>query len=75
VLSERVTSVALTAGLFKFTEQVLLWPLLSDPFPQSTLISTGADVSVRFADCVPPFKFAVIVAVSSEEKLVTFAVN
>src|SRR5690349_11559806 len=74
-LSESVTTVEPTAALFRFTEQVLVWLLLSDPFGHAMLVSTGAVVRERFADCVPPFRLAVMVTLSSAGTPVTVAVN
>jgi hypothetical protein len=70
-----MTVVSPTAARFRFTEHAKLWLLVSDPLGQTTLISAGIVDRVRFVDCVPPFKLAVIVADSSADTAFTFAVN
>jgi hypothetical protein len=74
-LSDNETDVAPTAALFNVAVHVVLWLLFSDPALQFRLVSAGSVVSVRFAVRVPPFKLAVITAVSSEVTPVTFAEN
>jgi hypothetical protein len=74
-LSDSVTNIDPTAFLFRLTEQFRLWLLVSDPLGQDTLVNTASVVNVMFEVCVPPFKVAVIVAVSSAEKLLMVAGN